>query len=221
MNGDAGRLSEFGKLAGEGIVLCVPFHLLYKGAGGLALGAEDCSVNENGAFTGEISARMIAATGAKYCIVGHSERRRNFGETNEIVAAKAARCLAAGIIPIICVGETLAEKEEGRGFEVVENQVWQSIPNAADIKGEIIVAYEPVWAIGTGLIPVADDICKAYSHIWDILAQMGLSETAILYGGSVNSSNAREILAIPNIGGVLVGGASLDPKQFKEIINAR
>jgi triosephosphate isomerase len=213
-------LSQFSSLAADRVVLCVPFHLLDK-ARDIAIGAEDCSVNDSGAFTGDISARMIASTGAKYCIVGHSERRQYYKETNEIVAAKATKCLENGLTPIICVGETSADKETGRTLEAIEDQVWQSIPNASAIKSEIILAYEPVWAIGTGLIPVAADIAKVHNHIAKILQKIGISNTAILYGGSVKPSNAREIMALENVGGVLVGGASLDTKQFKEIIDAR
>lgn len=219
MNGDAKLLSQFSSLAAEKAILCVPFHLLCK-TGGIATGAEDCSIHESGAFTGEVSAEMIASTGAKYCIVGHSERRQYHNETNEIVAAKAIKCLENGLTPIICVGETLAEKEAGQTLSVIENQVWQSIPDASLIKSEIILAYEPVWAIGTGLIPVADDITKVHNHIAEILQKMGIPDMAILYGGSAKPSNAREIMALENVGGVLVGGASLDHEQFKEIIDA-
>jgi triosephosphate isomerase len=221
MNGDAKLLGKFGNIAADGVAICLPFHLLGKQPDGLEIGAQDCSAHENGAFTGEISAEMIKSAGANYCIVGHSERRQQWNESNEIVAQKAARCLAHGLIPIICVGETQEEKEAGKTLSVIEDQVWRSIPDINTIKSEIILAYEPVWAIGTGLIPVAPDIEKVHNHIAAILEKMGLVGTKILYGGSVKPANAREIMNIKNVGGVLVGGASLDPNQFKEIIDGR
>ncbi|MDR3208856.1 MAG: triose-phosphate isomerase [Rickettsiales bacterium] len=219
MNGAAELLEGFLKLK-EKAVLCVPFHLLRPGTDMVGIGAEDCSAHESGAFTGEVSARMIAEAGAKYCIVGHSERRQYWNETNEIVAAKAARCLEYGLIPIICVGETKEQKKAGETLKVIESQVWQSIPSVDIIKSEIIVAYEPVWAIGTGLIPTIDDITSVHNHIAEILKQMGLAGTAVLYGGSVKPSNAREIMGIKNVGGVLVGGASLKLDDFIPIIKA-
>ena len=211
MNGDAAKLAAFRGTLSDRAFLCVPFHLLSAG-----LGAQDCSAFPEGPRTGEVSAKMIAAAGARACIVGHSERRRNFAETNEIVAEKAARCLEAGLVPIICVGET----DKGAPLSIVESQVWQSVPKADSIKGGIIVAYEPVWAIGTGLVPTPADIEKVHAAIAKILETLGLSGTAILYGGSVTAANAAEIMALKNVGGVLVGGASLDLNQFTEIINA-
>jgi len=211
MNGDAKKKAEFRAILSDKVIICVPFHLLATG-----FGAQDCSASEDGAHTGEVSAKMIADAGARACIVGHSERRRAFNETNEIVAKKASRCLDAGLIPIICVGEM----EKGAPLASVEDQVWQSIPKADTIKGEIIVAYEPVWAIGTGLTPTPADIERVHAAIAKILDSLGLGGTAILYGGSVNAVNAAEIMALKNVGGVLVGGASLEIDQFKEIINA-
>ena len=218
--GDIAKLARYESLADDGVVLCVPFALLSQwvpasagmtGRGGLALGAQDSGP----------SAKLIADAGAKYCLLGHSSKRLGFGETNEIVAAKAADCLINGLVPIICVGETREDREAGRTMEVVENQVWQSVPNAADIKSEIIIAYEPVWAIGTGLIPMAEDISKVHNHIREILEQMGLAGTAVLYGGSISPSNVAEVVRAENLDGIVVGGASLDFEQFKEIINAR
>jgi triosephosphate isomerase (TIM) len=221
MNGDADLLASFSPLAGDGIVLCVPFHLLNASAGNIEIGAQDCSANKNGAFTGEISAEMIAESGISYCIVGHSERRTYWKETNDLVAAKASRLLENNITPIICVGETLEQKQAGKTLEVIENQVWQSIPKIETIHGEIIIAYEPVWAIGTGLVPTMEDIENVHNFIANILKKMGLPKTAILYGGSVKATNAADIMNIENVGGVLVGGASLDPIQFKGIIDGR
>jgi triosephosphate isomerase len=219
MNGTADMLTQFAELP-ENAVLCVPFHLLAESAKIIKTGAEDCSAQEFGAFTGEVSAKMIASTGAKYSLVGHSERRRYFNETNKIVAAKAAKCLDHGLVPIICVGENKEQKESYETLRVIEDQVWQSIPDVSKIKSEIIIAYEPVWAIGTGLVPSVNEIKKVHNHIAAMLNEMELPETTILYGGSVNPENAAEIMGIENVGGVLVGGASLDIKQFKEIINA-
>ena len=219
MNGTATMIKEFhdaGVFPKPNVILCVPFHLLSCGGN-----AQDCSVHTEGAFTGEVSAKMIRDMGAKYCIVGHSERRQNFGETSEFVAKKATRCLENGLIPIICVGETLAERESGGTLKIIEDQVWQSIPNTSEIKGEVIVAYEPVWAIGTGLIPVVSDIEKVHNHIKDVLGKMGIADTAVVYGGSVSPDNAAEIMGTQNVDGVLVGGASLSIEKFKGIIDAR
>jgi triosephosphate isomerase len=192
MNGDGALLARF-PTTEKNAVLCVPFHLISPG-----LGAQDCSAFEDGARTGEISAKMLSDAGVKYCIVGHSERRKYHNETDGLVAAKAAMCLKYGITPIVCV--------ENPG------QVAGSVP---ETDGKIIVAFEPTDCIGTGKTPTMDEIKKVHGQIAELVPG-----TAILYGGSVTPANAREILAIDNVGGVLVGGASLDPEKFKEIINA-
>lgn len=200
------------------VIICPPFTLL--GASGLstvAFGAQDCSAFASGAYTGEISSKMIAEAGAKFVIVGHSERRQYHAETNKIVADKAVQAIDAGLTPIICVGETLAQKESGQTLEIIESQVRESIPSTSE---KIIVAYEPVWAIGTGLVPTMDDIKNVHAHIAGVLESMGFGGTAILYGGSVKGSNAAQIMAIENVGGVLVGGAALKPDDFLPIINA-
>ncbi len=189
------------------IIICPPFTLL--GTGTVATGAQDCSPHESGAYTGEISAEMIAETGAKYVIVGHSERRQYHNETNEIVRAKATRALAAGLTPIICVGETKEQYDAGKTLEVIEEQIRNSIPNH-----DFIIAYEPVWAIGTGLVPTTDDIARVHAHM------RTLTPAPLLYGGSVKGSNAAEIMSIENVDGVLVGGASLKPDDFITIIEA-
>ena len=219
MNGTADLLAKFESLAADRVILCIPFHLLNAKPNGLLIGAEDCSAHENGAFTGEISAEMLASTGAKYCIVGHSERRQYWNESNELVAKKAARLLANKITPIICVGETREQKEAGKTISVINEQVSQSIPK--DVEGEIIMAYEPVWGIGTGLVPTLEEIKKVHDYIAGMLKEMGREGTAILYGASVKPANAREIMATENVGGVLVGGASLKPEEFKGIIDGR
>lgn len=219
MNGTSDLLANFEPLAAKGVILCVPFHLLNTKVGALSLGAQDCSAHEAGAYTGEISAEMIASTGAKYSIVGHSERRQYWNEKNELIAQKAKNLLSHGITPIICVGETKEQKEAGKTMSVIESQVLQSVPK--DTHGEIIMAYEPVWGIGTGLVPTMEDIEKVHDHIAKILKQIGRDGTPILYGASVKSSNAREIMSSKHVGGVLVGGAALKPEEFKGIIDGR
>ncbi len=198
------------------VVLCVPFTMLGETSDVISFGAQDVSSHERGAYTGEVSAAMIAETGAKYVIVGHSERRMYHDETNDIVREKAARALDNGLIPIICVGETMDEKRAGKTMDVITAAVRESIPN--DVKDKIIVAYEPRWAIGAGITPSTDDIAHAHRVIADNLSYMGLDGTPILYGASVNAGNVADIISIENVGGVLVGGASLKPDEFIPII---
>ena len=200
------------------VILCVPFTMLGAGSERVAIGAQDVSVHDHGAYTGEVSAKMIADTGAKYVIVGHSERRQYHNETNDIVRQKAAAALAAGLTPIICVGETMDEKQAGKTMDIIESGVRESVPS--DVNGDIIIAYEPRWAIGAGLTPTPDEIATAHKLIADTLADMGLDGTPVLYGASVKGSNAAEIMSVPNVDGVLVGGASLKPDDFIPIITS-
>ncbi len=200
------------------VVLCVPYTMLCLDSGRVALGAQDVSAHEKGAYTGEVSATMIAETGAKYVIVGHSERRQYHEETNSIVRQKAALALNAGLTPIICVGETMEEKQAGKTMAVIESGVRESIPS--DVSRDIIVAYEPRWAIGAGLTPTEAEIAEAHKLIADTLKNMGLAGTPVLYGASVKATNAAEIMSIPNVDGVLVGGASLKPDDFIPIITS-
>ena len=200
------------------VVLCVPYTMLCLDSGRVALGAQDVSAHEKGAYTGEVSATMIAETGAKYVIVGHSERRQYHEETNSIVRQKAALALNAGLTPIICVGETMEEKQAGKTMAVIESGVRESIPS--DVSRDIIVAYEPRWAIGAGLTPTEAEIAEAHKIIADTLKNMGLAGTPVLYGASVKATNAAEIMSIPNVDGVLVGGASLKPDDFIPIITS-
>ncbi len=200
------------------VVLCVPYTMLGVTSDNIALGAQDVSTHDHGAYTGEVSAQMVADTGAKYTIVGHSERRQYHGETNDIVRQKAASALAAGLTPIICVGETMDEKQAGKTMEIIESGVRESIPN--DVNGKIIVAYEPRWAIGAGLTPTDEEIAAAHKLIADTLSDIGLDGTPVLYGASVKGSNAAQIMSIPNVDGVLVGGASLKPDDFIPIITS-
>ncbi len=200
------------------VILCVPYTMLGLNSGKVSLGAQDVSAHEKGAYTGEISAAMIAETGAKYVIVGHSERRQYHEETNDIVRQKAELALSAGLTPIICVGETMEEKQAGKTMAVIESGVRESIPS--DVNQDIIVAYEPRWAIGAGLTPTEAEIAEAHKLIADTLNNMGLYGTPVLYGASVKATNAAEIMSIPNVDGVLVGGASLKPDDFIPIITS-
>lgn len=200
------------------VILCVPFTMLTPDGGRAAIGAQDVSAHDHGAFTGEVSAQMLRSAGAKYVIVGHSERRMYHGETNDIVRTKAESAIANDIIPIICVGETMDEKQAGKTMSVIESGVRESIPS--DPRGKIIVAYEPRWAIGAGLTPTAAEIATAHELIAKTLESMGLGGTPVLYGASVKGNNAAEIMSIPNVDGVLVGGASLKPDDFIPIITA-
>lgn len=198
------------------VVLCVPFTMLGGGNSHIEIGAQDVSFFANGAFTGDVSAEMLKELNVKYVIVGHSERRKYHNETNDIVKKKAFNSIQNNIIPIICVGESSEDKKAGRTMSVVKKMVLESIPT----KGDFIIAYEPCWAIGTGLTPTAKEIADVHETIFKALRNIGRETTPILYGGSVNSTNAKEIMAIKNVSGVLVGGASLKYDTFLPIINA-
>ncbi len=207
------------------VALCPPATLVHRMAQALAgtmvdVGGQDCRAEASGAFTGDVSAEMLADCGASLVILGHSERRAGYGETDALVAAKALAALRAGLEPIICVGETLAEREAGRTLQVVTGQVRGSLP--AELAGKAFaVAYEPVWAIGTGLTPTLAQIEEVHVAIRAVLVEGFGAEgaaTPILYGGSVKPSNAAEILAVKDVGGALVGGASLKAEDFLGII---
>ena len=186
------------------------------------VGGQNCYPEPAGAFTGEISAEMLVDAGARLVILGHSERRQLFGETDEGVAAKVRAALRAGLEPIVCVGETLEERRAGRTLDVVSHQVRGSCP--AELKGAAFsVAYEPVWAIGTGLTPTLAEIEEVHVAIRGLLAEdleEGGAAAPILYGGSVKPSNACEIMGVKEVGGALVGGASLKAEDFLAIIDA-
>lgn len=199
------------------VILCVPHTLLNTESDTAFIGAQDVSTHDHGAYTGEISATMLRDAGAKYVIVGHSERRMYHGETNDIVRQKATAAMAAGLTPIICVGETMDEKQAGKTMAIIESGVRESVPTDAR---NVIVAYEPRWAIGAGLTPTAEEIAAAHTLIADTLADMGLDGTPVLYGASVKGSNAAEIMSIAHVDGVLVGGASLKPDDFIPIITS-
>ena len=195
------------------ILICPPFPLLDRFAGALAnskiaLGGQDCHARPQGAHTGDVSATMVRDAGAQFVILGHSERRENHGETNVYVAAKVMAAVAAGLTPIVCVGETEAERDAGQAEAVVRSQLMHSLPEG--FTG--VVAYEPVWAIGSGRTPTEADVITMHAAIRAALVmQLGTSgaDLRILYGGSVKPGNAASLLALPEVGGALVGGASL------------
>jgi triosephosphate isomerase (TIM) len=192
------------------------------GDSAVEVGGQDCHAETSGAFTGDVSAGMLADAGAGLVILGHSERRAMHGETDADVAAKVEAALAAGLEPIICVGETLEQREAGQAVAVVQAQIAGSLPNSLN-NIPFAVAYEPVWAIGTGLTPTTAQIEEVHRAVRAAMVER-LGETArsapILYGGSVKPSNAGEILRTPEVGGALVGGASLKAEDFLAIIRA-
>jgi triosephosphate isomerase len=188
---------------------------------GIALGAQDCALTADGAYTGDISVNMLADIGCDYVILGHSERRQYHGETDNQVALKAASCYEKNIITIICVGETEVQRAENRHEQVVGDQLAKAVPAAATAANTVI-AYEPVWAIGTGKTATPEDVRIMHGFIRNRLKEQ-LAEGAnmrILYGGSVKPENAQELLATENVDGALVGGASLKPEQFLAIARA-
>ena len=207
------------------VALCPPATLIERmarAAGeGIEIGGQDCRAESHGAFTGDVSAAMLRDAGATLVILGHSERRQGHGETDAVVAAKAEAALSAGLEPIICVGETLEQREAGRAVEVVRGQIMASLPEILAEKGAFAVAYEPVWAIGTGLTPSLEQIEAVHRAVRaamiDRLGPAGAARP-ILYGGSVKPDNAREILTVPDVGGALVGGASLKAADFLGIV---
>jgi triosephosphate isomerase (TIM) len=207
------------------VALCPPTTLISRLAHALAgsaveVGAQDCRAEPHGAFTGSVSAEMLADAGATLVILGHSERRAGYGETNADVAAKVLAALRAGLEPIVCVGETTAERQDGRALEVVLGQVRESLPGP--LRGRAFaVAYEPIWAIGTGVTPTHGQIEEMHGAIRQALnARWGAVAAPILYGGSVKPDNAAEILRLAQVGGALVGGASLTAAQFLPIVQA-
>ncbi|MEY4725693.1 MAG: hypothetical protein RLZ36_320 [Pseudomonadota bacterium] len=209
------------------VAVCVPsaylsqVQQLVKGTG-IDLGSQDVSAHEQGAYTGEISAVMLKDFAVRYAIVGHSERRQYHGETDEQVALKAQRALSAGITPIVCVGETLAEREAGKTEEVVKRQLAAVIHTNGHCISEIVVAYEPVWAIGTGQTASPEQAQAVHAVLRAQLkaASSHAERVHILYGGSMNAANAAELLAQPDIDGGLIGGAALKAADFLTIIAA-
>lgn len=187
----------------------------------IAIGGQDCHAKASGAHTGDISAEMLKDAGAAYVIVGHSERRADHGETDAVVKAKAEAAHRAGLVAIVCVGETEAERDAGQTLAIIKGQLKGSLPDAATAKTTVI-AYEPVWAIGTGRTPTTDDVAKVHAAIRKSLEARFGAEGArmrILYGGSVKPSNAAELMGIANVNGALVGGASLKADDFWGIVS--
>ena len=234
MNGLQGSLVEAQKIAAAlssalpwgRAAICPPTTLIHRMAdalkgGPVLVGGQDCRAENSGAFTGDVSAEMLADAGASLVILGHSERRAGHGEGDALVAAKVSAALRAGLEPIICVGETLAERQAGVALDIVTRQVRESLPEA--ISGmAFAVAYEPVWAIGSGLTPTLGEIAEVHDRLRASLVSMfgaAGSLAPILYGGSVKPSNAKDILSIDEVGGALVGGASLNAADFLGIID--
>ena len=200
------------------VILAVPYTMLCTDSGKISLSAQDISAHTHGAYTGEVSASMVASTGAKYTIIGHSECRQYHGDTNASVCTKAELAISNGLIPIICIGETMEEKQAGKTLEIIESGLRESVPT--NVTSGIIIAYEPRWAIGAGITPTTDEIAHAHELIANVLSDMGLDGTPILYGASVKGSNAEQIMSIPHVDGVLVGGASLKSDDFIPIITS-
>ena len=200
------------------VAVCVP--AVYLAQVQLLLGAQDVSQHESGAYTGDVSAAMLKELGARYVIVGHSERRQYQGETDAQVAVKAQRALAAGLTPIVCVGETLREREQGETESVVGRQLSAVIQLNGERLADLVVAYEPVWAIGTGRTATPEQAQAVHAALRALLAAADLQAAGvrILYGGSMNAGNAAELLAQPDIDGGLIGGASLKARDFLKII---
>ncbi len=188
----------------------------------ISIGAQDVSAQREGAYTGETSAAMLREFGVRYCIVGHSERRQQHAETDKLVADKAKAALSCGITPIVCVGETLADRESGRTEEVVKRQLAAVIHANGHCISEIVLAYEPVWAIGTGKTAAPEQAQAVHAVLRRQLhaASTQDAKVCILYGGSMNAANAAELLAQPDIGGGLIGGAALKPADFLKIVEA-
>jgi len=218
------------KSAKADVIVCPPFTSLETAqrllnGSFIKLGAQDVSFNNDGAYTGEISLSMLKTVGCSYVIVGHSERRQYHNETNELINKKAKKVLDGGLIPIICIGETLAEREKGITNQVLTTQTKGVLADLTPAEVEkSIIAYEPVWAIGTGKTATKEQAEEAHQVIRNVIAQLYSKETAekviIQYGGSVKPENAKELLSQPNIDGALVGGACLKADSFAAIVNA-
>ena len=236
MNGTRENLAEL-KSISEGLspdladhidtLICPPATLLYVATAvaestPLSIGAQDCHDKQSGAYTGDISAQMIADCLATHVLVGHSERRTLHGETDETVRAKAEAAKQAGLVRVICIGETEAERKAGKTLDVLGRQLAGSVPDAATAT-DTVIAYEPVWAIGTGLTPTVADVTEAHAFIRAEMEARFAGEGAsmrLLYGGSVKPDNAAELLAVPHVDGALIGGASLKAADFLAICKA-
>ena len=232
MNGSMAALAEIGPIAaaaraaaGVDVAICPPFTLIAPAvarAGGVPIGAQDCHQAESGAHTGNVSAAMLKEAGARLVIVGHSERRADQAETDAIVRAKAQTALKHQLQTILCIGESDAQRQAGRAVEVVTAQLEGSLPELPS-EAELVLAYEPIWAIGTGKVATPADVAEMHAAIRaflvDRFGDAGV-RVRILYGGSVKADNASELFAVPDVDGALVGGASLTAAQFVPIIEA-
>ena len=232
MNGTAGSLDELAALAEAArgaaeVLICPPATLIARAADaapeGLAIGGQDCHAAVSGAHTGDIAAPMLRDAGATYVILGHSERRSDHGESNEAVREKCRAAWAAGLTAVVCVGETLAQREAKNMLDIIGGQLAGSVPDGTT-GHNLVIAYEPVWAIGTGKVPTTDEIGEVHDFIRARLERRfgpGAGQSVrILYGGSVKPSNAAEIFAVSNVDGALVGGASLKAADFAPIVAA-
>jgi triosephosphate isomerase (TIM) len=221
------RAAEAGEAGIAEVLVCPPSTLIMSAAallegGPILLGAQDCHPEITGAYTGDVSAAMLKDAGASHVIVGHSERRAGHGESDGVVRAKARAASEAGMVAIVCVGETRAERERGEAVKVVCTQLHGSLP-AGEEPAHLVVAYEPVWTIGAGFTPTAEDIVQMHLVIRKLLAEMYGDEgerVRVLYGGSVKPSNVRELTYLPYVDGVLVGGASLKAADFIRVAGA-
>ena len=228
MNGSMESLTEIAAIAAGApevpMLICPPATLIAAAATlaqgtAIGIGAQDCHAAASGAHTGDISAGMLAEAGASHVILGHSERRTDHGEADADVKAKAEAALAAGLTAIVCIGETLAQREAGDTIGIVSAQLAGSLPDGADAENTV-VAYEPVWAIGTGLTASTDEIGEVHAALRAALTERGLGDVTLLYGGSVKGSNAAEIFGVAEVNGALVGGASLKAADFLPIAQA-
>ncbi|NPA32062.1 MAG: triose-phosphate isomerase [Aquificae bacterium] len=208
------------------ILLCPPFTSLYVAGemlegSGVKLGAQNCHYEKSGPYTGEVSPPMLKEVGCEYVIIGHSERRQLFGESDEVINKKLVACLEEGLRPILCVGETREEREAGMTFKVIETQVRLALSGIEEHTDRIDIAYEPVWAIGSGTPATPQDAVEVHTFIRQLLSEINPKNegrTRILYGGSVKPQNAKEFMKHEEINGLLVGGASLDPESFAQIV---
>jgi triosephosphate isomerase len=211
------------------MVLCVPHVYLLAcahqlRASAIALGAQDVAAQSTGAYTGDVSAGMLADVGCRYVLIGHSERRLGHGETDQLLSRKLASALAAGLRPILCVGETASEYAVGATMAVLKLQLRSALlPLAPEVVARVVIAYEPVWAIGTGLSAAPEVVARVHAFIRQELTDIAHADAAgmpVLYGGSMKPDNAAALLALPGVDGGLIGGASLDAAQFAEIVRA-
>lgn len=228
MNGTLASLAEVDRLLADhpqpgcDLLICPPATLIHAmAAKGIATGGQDCHANASGAHTGDIAAAQLRDAGASHVILGHSERRTDHGETDDQVRAKAIAAHEAGLVAVICLGETEAQRDAGQTLDVIAGQLAASVPDCATAANTVI-AYEPVWAIGTGRTPTNDQIAEVHALMRDRLAARFAdgADISLLYGGSVKPGNAAEIFAIPHVNGALVGGASLKAGDFGPIVAA-